>query len=295
MTSSKMYPAYVLMAKRLIMLLIMSSPLLFLQGCFENKPSSSHFKEQINSQLPKSFMISDIDIEAQENSGDSVHPRWKSRFTVTYKTTEPFYVKTGSDSLATFIRESHPKGYKFTVPFTSLSVLDSKGKWSSMLNAGASEEFNQLGQPASYWDGLVVREGNSADKSAYEVKVAEYNDKTLKRNAALKESKVIINDNQLANEAIRGHWKDRCNGKGGWAGSMYFYEDGRASWSPQASGMREGEYTLENGIITFTWYRNFGKRKTKSQWRVIILTKDHLEIAQRGIICVASRNDNERI
>lgn len=290
-----MYPAYIVTTKALIMSLIMSATLFFLQGCFESKPSSSHFKEHINSELPESFMISDIDIEAQENSGDSVHPRWKSRFTVTYKTTEPFYVKTGSDSVATFIKESHPKGYEFTVPFTSLSVLDSEGKWSSMLNAGASEEYNQLGEPASYWDGLVVREGNTSDKSAYEVKVAEYNDKALKRNALLKESKATINDNKLANETIRGYWKDRCNGQGGWAGSMNFYEDGRASWNPQASEMQEGEYTLEHGMITFTWYQNFGKRKTKSQWRVNILTKDHLEIAQRGITCVASRNDNERM
>ena len=67
---------------------------LLVQGCFEDKPSSVNYKQKLQENLPKHFTIKDIDIEAQENTGDSVDPNWKSRITVTFKLNEPLYSQT---------------------------------------------------------------------------------------------------------------------------------------------------------------------------------------------------------
>lgn len=270
---------------------------LLLQGCIEDKPSSSDLKAEVIAGSNKDgnyFTVSDVDIEAQENKGDSVDPRWKSRFTVTYKTNIPLYKMTGSDSVATFVTESHPEGFTFTVPYTATSTLNSRGEWQSTLYRGESDEVNNLGDPIERWSGMVVREGHETDQAKYDMKLAENKEKQLTRNNLISKSRATLQDNELTKKTIQGYWKDRCNNRGGWAGSMSLNEDGSASWNMQGGPMNEGEYTVQNGIITFTWYKNF--RKTKPvQWRINILTKDHLEIEQRGMVCVAKRTDDERI
>lgn len=267
---------------------------LLIQGCFEDKPSAQHFKEEMQSTLEGQYAITDIDISAQENTGDSVDPMWKSRFTITYRLTEPLYRQTNSDVIATFVQETQPEGYELTVPYTATSRLNSQSKWTSSIYRGSSSDADALGKPLSHWKGMIVRDGNRSDQSDYEQKVKEYNDNLKRKRELMAESQNTLQDDALTKKTILGGWKDRCNGRGGWAGSMYFHENGKASWNMQGSGNFEGEYSIKDGIISFVWYKNFKKQKPV-QWRINFLTEDDLEIERSRLVCTAKREDNENI
>ncbi len=263
-----------------------------LQGCGEDKPSASDLKAGIVAGMNKEgnyFSVSDLDIAAQENKGDSVQPQWKSRFTVTYKTNIPLYEVTGSNNVATFVRETQPAGYTFDVPYIATSTLSGDGKWDSSFYRTDTAEVKNLGEPLERWNGMVVREDNESDKAKYDIKVAELDEKNQQRDQLIAQSAAILKDDNLTKQMILGIWRDRCNGKTGWAGRLNITDDGKAKWD-----QNYGEYQIDKGIITFTWYKNFNKT-APVQWRINVLTKDNLELAQRGTVCVAKRKDDERI
>lgn len=263
--------------------------LLLLTGCVEKKPSEADFKAKLAPNLPEYIKIEDINIEAQENVGDSVEPRWKSRLTAKLSSTQILYKQTGKDALATFVSESQPKGHKVEVVFTSVSTLTSQGGWNVDLYPKYSEEYSALGKPFEYWDGFVVRSGNKNEESLYEDKkvkfLAEQEAKRKRNIEQRQETQVNLKDNKTATALLVGYWDEKCSN--GTIGRASYFEDGIIRFSKQGEfGADIGKYEVKDGQIHIRWDNS----RFTAKWDIHILTKDVLKVSYGNQVCEGWRD-----
>ena len=103
--------------------------LLLVAGCGgENKPSDSQLREALTEELPGYLAIDDFNVEAMQNIGNEVEPRYVARFNAELEVTSPLYVRDGRDGEFLLLKPTTEEGADVEVFGKSLSVLF-QGAW----------------------------------------------------------------------------------------------------------------------------------------------------------------------
>lgn len=133
-------------------------------GMSQDEPMvpADELARQLALELPGTWRMGDLTIEASANMGDAVEPLVRSRFNARVALANDSYVEDGRDGPFTFLREVAPAGTEKLLYGTSESRLHA-GAWTSTFRLQNPEVLQGLGLPLAAYDGRTIVRGTDEE------------------------------------------------------------------------------------------------------------------------------------
>jgi len=139
-----------------------------LTGCGgENKPGESELRGALVAALPEHLKVTDFNVEAMQNEGNEVEPRFIARFNASAEVTDALYERDGRGRDPVFLKKTGETGDVTELFGKSMSVLY-QGKWEHDVRIDGNT-LRELGQPRSAFAGAntIVR-GSDEEKAHFD-------------------------------------------------------------------------------------------------------------------------------
>lgn len=136
----------------------------FLAACSgQSGPSTQELRQRLADRIQPVWKVDSFTIEATENQGTNVEPRYRSRFRADVSTVEATYVGVGRFGTADILRQVRPAGDRATVHgFTASRLVE--GAWRIEIEV-QGDPLSRSGRLRSAFPGRTVIE-NSAELKA---------------------------------------------------------------------------------------------------------------------------------
>lgn len=133
-------------------------------GMSQDEPMvpADELARQLALELPGTWRMGELTIEASANMGDAVEPLVRSRFNARVALANDSYVEDGRDGPFTFLREVAPAGTEKLLYGTSESRLHA-GAWTSTFRLQNPEVLQGLGLPLAAYDGRTIVRGTDEE------------------------------------------------------------------------------------------------------------------------------------
>ncbi len=196
-----------------------------------NKPNKSELRNALSQDLPGFVKVTTFSIEAMQNFGNDVDPRYGSRFKAMVEASASLYKIDNKENKITFVRLITPKGKRTDIFGKTISILY-QGAWKHDINIDGNP-IRSLGLPLTHFtDGRVIVRGSKEANNYYS---------EIKRREAQRRANMAN-----ANNLIVGSWRINSSGSAKWNGDNTVYK---------LNG--EGVYIEKNGKqFPFTWAIN---------------------------------------
>jgi hypothetical protein len=149
--------------KKVVLLIFVSMAILSMYSC-SNDPSKDDLKIAISEKLPSNFEVVSIKINAKENIGTKVEPKYHFRYTASIKVLHPTYEKIdfiGGDVNADVVKLVFSKNSTFEAFGKATSSL-TMNKWDTRITEFQTET-NKTGFPLGNFQNAVVEGSNEYD------------------------------------------------------------------------------------------------------------------------------------
>ncbi len=168
------------MTKRSRVLASIGSVVVFgvlLTGCGgENKPSETELRDALVGALPDHVKVTDFNVEAMQNEGNEVEPRFIARFNASVEVTDALYERDGRGRDPVFLKKTGEAGDEADLFGKSMSILY-EGTWQHNVGIDGNT-LREMGQPRSDFAGAktIVRgtDEETAHFDALEQQNAEF-------------------------------------------------------------------------------------------------------------------------
>ena len=115
-------------------------------GCSgENKPTEAELRDALTVELPGYLKVTDFSVEAMQNTGNEVEPRYVARFNASLEVTSPLYTRDGTEGKLLFLQPAEEEGAEVEVFGKSTSVLF-QGAWAHDLYVDGNT-VSSMGRP----------------------------------------------------------------------------------------------------------------------------------------------------
>ena len=263
---------------RLISRVTFTILMLFFHSTFASSistPTETDLKIALQEELPKFVDVISIDLEAQENKGDSVNPIWKSRFTAVLKLNIDLYKKDSQNSHAVFLELTKRRGENLKM----YAFADSRlklGKWVTGFQYEGYSSDN-IGEPRSNWSNVRTVLLGTQEVDEYNAWLKEHNE------IQAKEKKELDDHIRRAPDVLIGSWDEAC---GSWRGVITYINSNTIKMESDGKTTM-GTWSIQGDVITVN-YENY----RPAEWRITKMTDNAFTIAATtGTICEAWRSN----
>jgi len=137
-----------------------------LAGCGgEHKPSESELRGALVATLPDHLEVTDFNVEAMQNEGNEVEPRFIARFNASVEVTDTLYERDGRGRDPVFLQKTGDVGDSADLFGKSMSILY-QGKWQHDVGIDGNT-LRELGQPRSVFAGAKTIVRGSDEETAH--------------------------------------------------------------------------------------------------------------------------------
>ena len=139
-----------------------------LAGCSsENKPSEAELQEALVASLPEYLKLTQFNVEAMQNEGNEVEPRFIARFNGSIEVTEALYERDGRGRDPVFLKKIGDAGDVADLFGRSMSVLY-QGKWEHNLDIDGNT-VRELGRARSdFADANTIVRGTDEETAHFD-------------------------------------------------------------------------------------------------------------------------------